>query len=66
MTSYRQQVLPIYSNMEISQPKHKEPTPEEIKELDKLKAIIELAICYGKLTGASSSPKNFLSKLFNS
>ena len=38
--------------MEISQPKHKEPTPEELKELDKLKAIIERAIEDGKLTGA--------------
>ena len=38
--------------MEISTPKHKEPTPEELKELDKLKAIIEQAIADGLLTGA--------------
>ena len=38
--------------MEISTPKDREPTPEELKELDKLKAIIESAISDGKLTGA--------------
>ena len=38
--------------MEISTPKGKEPTPEELKELEKLKAIIESAIADGKLTGA--------------
>ena len=36
--------------MEISTPKGKEPTPEELKELEKLKAIIESAIADGKLT----------------
>ena len=38
--------------MEISTPKDREPTPEELKELEKLKAIIEGAISDGKLTGA--------------
>ncbi len=38
--------------MEISTPKGKEPTPEELKELEKLKAIIERAVADGKLTGA--------------
>ena len=38
--------------MEISTPKDKEPTPEELKELEKLKGIIEKAIEDGKLTGA--------------
>ncbi len=38
--------------MEISRPKDKEPTPEELQELEKLKAIIEQAIEDGKLTGA--------------
>lgn len=38
--------------MEISTPKDREPTPEEIKELEKLKAIIESAIADGKLTGS--------------
>ena len=36
--------------MEISTPKDKQPTPEELKELEKLKAIIERAIADGKLT----------------
>ena len=36
--------------MEISIPKGKEPTPEELKELEKLKVIIEKAIEDGKLT----------------
>ena len=38
--------------MEISTPKGKEPTPEELNELEKLKAIIERAVAAGKLTGA--------------
>ncbi|MGB5712707.1 MAG: hypothetical protein WBM44_17570 [Waterburya sp.] len=38
--------------MEISTPKDKQPTPEELKELEKLKVIIESAIADGKLTGA--------------
>ena len=38
--------------MEISTPKDKEPTPEELQELEKLKVIIEKAIEDGKLTGA--------------
>ena len=37
--------------MEISRPKDKEPTPEELQELEKLKAIIERATEDGKLTG---------------
>ncbi len=37
--------------MEISTPKDREPTPKELKELDKLKGIIESAIADGKLTG---------------
>ncbi|ELS03936.1 hypothetical protein Xen7305DRAFT_00036600 [Xenococcus sp. PCC 7305] len=36
--------------MEISTPQGQEPTPEELKELEKLKAIIESAIADGKLT----------------
>ncbi len=36
--------------MEISTPKGQEPTPEELKELEKLKEIIENAIADGKLT----------------
>ena len=36
--------------MEISIPKGQEPTPEELKELEKLKVIIEKAIEDGKLT----------------
>ena len=38
--------------MEISTPQDKQPTPEELKELEKLKAIIEQATEDGKLTGA--------------
>ena len=38
--------------MEISTPKDREPTPEELEELKKLKAIIEGAISDGKLTGS--------------
>ncbi len=38
--------------MEVSTPKDKQPTPEELKELEKLKVIIESAIADGKLTGA--------------
>ena len=38
--------------MEISTPKDREPTPEELEELEKLKGIIESAIADGKLTGA--------------
>ncbi len=37
--------------MEISTPKDREPTPEELEELEKLKVIIEGAISDGKLTG---------------
>lgn len=36
--------------MEISIPKGQEPTPEELKELEKLKVIIEKAIEDGILT----------------
>lgn len=36
--------------MDISTPQGQEPTPEELKELEKLKAIIEAAIADGKLT----------------
>ncbi len=36
--------------MEISRPKDQEPTPEELQELEKLKAIIERATEDGKLT----------------
>ena len=36
--------------MEISIPQDKKPTPEELKELEKLKVIIENAIADGKLT----------------
>ncbi len=37
--------------MEISRPKDREPTPEELQELEKLKAIIERATEDGQLTG---------------
>ena len=37
--------------MKISRPKDKEPTPQELQELEKLKAIIERATEDGKLTG---------------
>jgi hypothetical protein len=37
--------------MKISRPKDKEPTPEELQELEKLKAIIKRATEDGKLTG---------------
>ena len=36
--------------MKISTPKGQEPTQEELKELEKLKGIIEAAIADGKLT----------------
>ena len=36
--------------MEISTPKGQKPTSEELKELEKLKGIIEEAIADGKLT----------------
>ncbi len=38
--------------MKISRPNAQEPTPEELKELEKLKGMIERAIEDGKLTGA--------------
>ena len=38
--------------MKISRPNDKEPTPEELQELEKLKTMIEGAIEDGKLTGA--------------
>lgn len=37
--------------MKVSQPKDKEPTPEELQELEKLKIIIERAVADGKLMG---------------
>ncbi|HHP7230150.1 MAG TPA: hypothetical protein ACFCUY_04750 [Xenococcaceae cyanobacterium] len=37
--------------MKTSRPQDKEPTPEELKELEQLKAIIESATEDGKLTG---------------
>lgn len=37
--------------MKISRPKDKEPTPEELQELEKLKKIIERAVADGKLMG---------------
>ena len=37
--------------MKISRPQDQEPTPEELQELEKLKAIIERVTEDGKLTG---------------
>ena len=37
--------------MEISRPQDKEPTPQELQELERLKAIIERATEDGKLMG---------------
>lgn len=37
--------------MKISQPKDKEPTPEERQELEKLKVLIERVVADGKLMG---------------
>jgi hypothetical protein len=37
--------------MKISHPQDREPTPEELQELEKLKAIIERATEDGKLMG---------------
>lgn len=36
--------------MQISRPNYQEPTPEELHDLEKLKAVIERAIADGKLT----------------
>jgi len=36
--------------MEISRPTASEPSPEDLENLDKLKAVIERAIADGKLT----------------
>lgn len=37
--------------MKVSRPQDREPTPQELQELEKLKAIIERATEDGKLTG---------------
>ena len=37
--------------MKVSRPQDQEPTPEELQELEKLKAIIKRATEDGKLTG---------------
>lgn len=36
--------------MDVSQPNMKEPSPEELRDLEKLKALIERAIADGKIS----------------
>lgn len=46
---YGRGILP-QEKMKIEHPNAKDPTPEELKELEKLKAIIEQAVADGRLT----------------